>query len=75
MAVDHQPEQAAQATATFADRPEIVRLTPPISGGLIRARGLRPDSAQTNGNLVDGTTCRNTDEFPVLATAALIGPF
>ena len=28
-----------------------------------------------NGNLVHGTTCQNTDEFPVPVTAALIGRF
>jgi hypothetical protein len=52
---------------------KIVRFPPPISGQLIRSRGLRPDSAKTYGNLVHGTACRKTDEFPGPAAAALIG--
>jgi hypothetical protein len=27
-----------------------------------------------NGNLVRGSACQNTDEFPAAVTAALIGP-
>jgi hypothetical protein len=44
-----------------------------ISGRLIRSRSLRPDSAKTYENLVCGTACRKTVEFPGPASAALIG--
>jgi hypothetical protein len=52
---------------------ENVRILPPISAHFVRSHRLRPDSAKTYGNLVHGTACRNTDEFPVPVTAALIG--
>jgi hypothetical protein len=51
----------------------MVRILPPISGRLIRSRRPRPHSAKTYENPVRRTACRNTDEFPVPAAAALIG--
>jgi hypothetical protein len=51
----------------------MVRILPPISARFVRSRSPRPDSAKTYGNLVLETACRNTDEFPVPVTAALIG--
>jgi hypothetical protein len=53
----------------------IVRFLPPISGRLIRSRRLRPDSDKTYGNPVRRTACQKADEFPVPASAALIGRF
>jgi len=53
----------------------MVRILPPFSGRLVRFHRVRLDSAKTYGNLVRGIMCRKTDEFPVPATSALIGPF
>jgi hypothetical protein len=52
---------------------QYVRILPSISGRFVRSHRLRPDSAKTYGNLMLETGCRNTDEFPVSARAALIG--
>jgi hypothetical protein len=38
-----------------------------------RRHPIAPDSAKTDGNLVHGSACRNTDDFLVPVTAALIG--
>jgi hypothetical protein len=38
-----------------------------------RRHTIAPDSAKTYGNLVHGTACRNTDDFPGPAEASLIG--
>ena len=78
----------AQLTAASADHlvlsssapnqrqePKNVRLTPQISGHFVRHRRSKPDSAKSYGNPVRGTTCRNTDGFPVSARASLIGRF
>jgi hypothetical protein len=40
---------------------------------LAHSCSLGPHSAKTYGNLVRGTACRNTDEFPVPVREALIG--
>jgi hypothetical protein len=52
---------------------ENVRILPPISGRLIRSR--RPEAGFRQKRWQFGTrsVCRNTDEFPVPGTAALIG--
>src|ERR1700676_5416704 len=52
-----------------------VRILPPISARFVRSGSVSFDSAKTYENPVRGTACRNTDEFPVPVTAALIGPF
>jgi hypothetical protein len=44
-------------------------------GRFSRSYHLRPDSAKSYGNSVRRITYRNTDEFSVLVTAALIGRF
>lgn len=43
------------------------------SRALYPRHSLRPDSAKTSENPARGAACRNTDEFPVPASAALIG--
>jgi hypothetical protein len=54
---------------------EKVRIVPPISARVVRSRRLSLDSAKTYEYPARGTVCRNTDEFPVPVTAALIGRF
>jgi hypothetical protein len=53
----------------------MVRILPPISERLIRAHSLRPLSAKTHENPARRIACRNTYEFPVPVTAAIIGRF
>jgi hypothetical protein len=55
--------------------PKNVRILPPISARSVRTRSLRPDSAKTYGNPVQGTACRKTCEFPLPEAASLIGGF
>jgi hypothetical protein len=52
-----------------------VRILTPISGRFTRSRRLSLDSAKTYEYPARGTACRNTDEFPLPVTAALIGRF
>jgi hypothetical protein len=68
------PRPASKHGFDQQQEPQILRILPPISGRLIRSHGPRPHSAKTYGNLVLETACRKTDEFPVPATTAVIGP-
>src|SRR5580704_4258215 len=52
-----------------------VRFLPSGSGRFIRFRRLRLDSAKRYENPARKSACRNTDEFPVSVTAALMGRF
>jgi hypothetical protein len=51
------------------------RLFTRISWRFDRRHTITADSQKANGNSVRKTACRKTDEFPVPATAALIGAF
>jgi hypothetical protein len=72
----HVRERRAEAEPAWRDitsGSENVRILSPISHRFVRSRSPRPDSAKTYENPVRGAACRNTDEFPVPVTAALIG--
>jgi hypothetical protein len=55
--------------------PKIVRILAADFSAFVRSGSLSFDSAKTYENPAGGTACRNTDEFPVPVTAALIGRF
>jgi hypothetical protein len=67
-----QRHQGTKKTQIFHS-PKNVRILPSICGRFVYSRSPRPDSAKRYENPARRTACRNTDEFPVPITAALIG--